>query len=305
MSALLDRLATLGMLQPVDAALGRLLAQKSAADGATLGLAAALVSAARERGHSCLPLASLRDFVADEADADPATLADILDELPGNETLHAALLSSPLVARDDATPAALVLDGQQRLYLGRYFRYESMVAQTLRARLDNAAPRKIDAASLRDALSRYFPATEDAPDREQRIAALLALHARFLLITGGPGTGKTTTVLRLLAMLIEQALALGQALPRIALAAPTGKAAARLSETLRTPLAQASADVAAALPTSASTVHRLIGLSAGRQRRATALAIRCRSIWWSSTRPRCSILHWPRACAPRSRRTRA
>ncbi|HEY8010461.1 MAG TPA: exodeoxyribonuclease V subunit alpha, partial [Rudaea sp.] len=103
--------------------------------------------------------------------------------------------------------------------------------------------------------------------REQRIAALLAVRSRFLLITGGPGTGKTTTVLRLLAMLIEQAFAKGEVPPRIALAAPTGKAAARLSETLRTPLAQANAGVLAALPTSASTVHRLIGLSAGQQAR--------------------------------------
>ncbi len=265
MSTLLDRLEALGLLQPVDVALGRLLAQKSASDGAVIGIAAALVSAARERGHSCLPLGALHDFVADEMDADVATCETILRDLPRADALRAALSSSSLVAYDATTAAALVLDVRQRLYLGRYFRYETTVAQTLRARLEAPAPQEIDEAALRAALNRYFPATADGLDREQCIAALLAARSRFLLITGGPGTGKTTTVLRLLAILIEQAFAKGEVPPRIALAAPTGKAAARLSETLRTPLAQANVDVAAALPTSASTVHRLIGLSAGQQ----------------------------------------
>ena len=265
MSALLDRLEALGLLQPVDAALGRLLALKSVNDGPAIGLAAALASAARERGHSCLPLAALHDFVADEVDADAATREIILRDLPSVDALRAALSSSSLVARDATAPAGLVLDAQQRLYLARYFRYETTVAQTLRARLATPAHQEIDEAALRAALNRYFPANAGELDREQRIAALLAVRSSFLLITGGPGTGKTTTVLRLLAILIEQALAMGEAPPRIALAAPTGKAAARLSETLRSPLAQANAEVLAALPTSASTVHRLIGLSAGQQ----------------------------------------
>ncbi|MGH8122384.1 MAG: hypothetical protein ACREPT_06390, partial [Rudaea sp.] len=137
MNTLLDRLEALGVLQPVDAALGRLLAQKSASDGAIIGVAAALVSAARERGHSCLPLTALHDFVTDEVDVDVAMRETMLRDLPGVAALHAALSSSALVARDATTASALVLDAQQRLYLGRYFRYETTVAQTLRARLDH------------------------------------------------------------------------------------------------------------------------------------------------------------------------
>jgi exodeoxyribonuclease V alpha subunit len=112
-------------------------------------------------------------------------------------------------------------------------------------------------------LARYFDASL-VDDTEQRIAVLLALRSRFLIVTGGPGTGKTSTVLRLIAIAIEQALDAGQAPPRIALAAPTGKAAARLSETLRVPTIHLTDAVRTALPQTATTLHRLIGVTPGR-----------------------------------------
>lgn len=270
MSGLLDRLESLGVVQTVDAALGRLLASKSTSDLDPAGrdhlaIAAALASAALAQGHSCLLLNALHEFVA----GDEQRSLDAIDrDLPTPDALRAALIASPLVARDADAPAALVLDENDRLYLRRYFCYEQTVAQSLRERLDRTQSDQqhdvlSDAKILQSSLARYFGDTAAADD-EQRIAVLLALRSRFLIVTGGPGSGKTSTVLRLLAITIEQALDAGQPAPRIALTAPTGKAAARLSETLRAPIVAASGTVQTLLPRSATTLHRLLGIHPGR-----------------------------------------
>ncbi len=265
MSSLLDRLQMLGAVQPVDAALGRLLASKSAHDDDSVGLVAALASAALAQGHSCLPLTALRDFVTTKLSDDARAAEAFADDLPTLDALRAAVIASPLVARDGIAPVALVLDAHDRVYLRRYFRYEQDVAQTLGDRLRGERDASADPARLRVALARYFDG-DVIDDRQQRIAVLLALRSRFLIVSGGPGAGKTSTVLRLLAIAIEQALADGASLPRIALTAPTGKAAARLSETLRMPAIPASAAVRAALPQAATTLHRLLGVQPGRAR---------------------------------------
>ncbi|MBN8885357.1 MAG: exodeoxyribonuclease V subunit alpha [Rudaea sp.] len=262
---LIDRLEALGVLQAVDAALGRLLAVKSADAGEALGVAAALVSAALARGHSCLPLAALHDFAADLAiDAE----AKLPPRLPTVETVRAALSASSLVARDVTAAAALVFDAEERIYLRRYYVYEQTVAEALRARLADSSLAgdiaHIDPPALRAALAQPAAARSRSDDLDQRIAVLLALRSRFLIISGGPGSGKTTTVLRLLSLIVETAPMRGAPPPRIALAAPTGKAAARLSETLRA----RAGDADSAIPTAAATVHRLLGLnpSSGRAR---------------------------------------
>jgi exodeoxyribonuclease V alpha subunit len=265
---LIDRLEAANVLNTVDAALGRLLAGRSARHGEMLGVVAALASAALAQGHSCLPLAHLHAFV-DLRLADGArdgagwsrSFASTL--LPSIEHLREALDASPWVAADGDAAAALVLDRHDRVFLRRYFNYERSVANALLDRAEAVGQRNSDSNNLRAVVARYFDAAT-AVDEDQRIAVLLALRSRFLIVTGGPGAGKTSTVLRVLAITIEQALLTGRSTPRIALTAPTGKAAARLSETLRAPTIRVTDDVRTTLPTTAMTLHRLLGVLPGR-----------------------------------------
>jgi len=112
-------------------------------------------------------------------------------------------------------------------------------------------------------------AAASLPLDRQALAAWVALRRRLLLLTGGPGTGKTTTVARLLALAVEGARAWGRPAPRIALAAPTGRAAARLAEAVAAQLARDLADgrldsaLSEAVPRQASTLHRLLGVRLG------------------------------------------
>ncbi|MFC3624835.1 exodeoxyribonuclease V subunit alpha [Vogesella amnigena] len=174
---------------------------------------------------------------------------------------YALLRQTPLAGRPgDYTP--LILDAAGRLYFARQWRDEEQLAAALAALSRDPQPLPASEAQVEALLSALFgpPA---APDW-QRLAARLALQRRFLTISGGPGTGKTTTVVRLLA-------ALASLSPRplvMAMSAPTGKAAARLTESVRAardalPVADT---VRAQLPDKAQTLHRLIGLVPGSAR---------------------------------------
>jgi exodeoxyribonuclease V alpha subunit len=261
--ALLGQLLRLHVLRPLDVEIGRFVLDLDASADPALGLAAAAASLAVAQGHSCLPLAQLPDVLAEAA---PAGMA--LPELPDAATVCAALHASRLVgdgAADTRTP--LVLDAQDRLYLGRYFRYEGQVAAALRARLAITDPPAPDAPALRALLERHFT-LDPAHANWQAVAVLTGLLSPLTVITGGPGTGKTSSVLWLLSALVEQALQSGDAPPRIRLAAPTGKAAARLGESLRERMADldCSEAVRAAIPLDASTLHRLLGTIPGSTR---------------------------------------
>lgn len=203
-------------------------------------VAAALAADATAAGHVCVDLAAVAGRPAFDGAVAVAPL----------EPLVAALRASPLVAAPGGY-APLVLDGT-RLYLHRYWHYETTLAAALieRCRPPAAA---VDPARLARALDRLFPdATGGAGG--QKAAAAVACLRRLAVISGGPGTGKTTTVARVLAALVELA---GEARLAIGLAAPTGKAAARLEASL------AQLAETASLGLRAVTVHRLLGLAAG------------------------------------------
>ena len=175
---------------------------------------------------------------------------------PDRQALERVLRASGLLTTD-AMAGPLVLEAGA-LYLARLHSYEQALAEALTAR---AATTLLPDAALEaraSRLARLFPSEED-PDW-QRVAAATALDRRLAVIAGGPGTGKTTTVARLLVLLLEGA----EDGVRIRLAAPTGKAAARLTESLRDArgaLEAAGVDAAVldALPDGASTLHRLLG----------------------------------------------
>ena len=247
-------------LRPLDRAFAQFLTELDAAASPALLFAAALCSRALGEGHPCLDLA---DAFADVLDAPllerwRTTAPAIAD----TEAWRALLAASPLVAaRADAAAheeAPLVLDAR-RLYLRRYWQHERNVADAIDACIARAPS---PPAGLAAELDRLFgPAREGTIDW-QKIACALAARASFAVITGGPGTGKTTTVVKLLGLL--QTLALHGDAParlRIRLAAPTGKAAARLNESIAQQIDRLDIDAAvkAAIPAEVSTLHRLLG----------------------------------------------
>ncbi|MBU5635179.1 exodeoxyribonuclease V subunit alpha [Geomonas sp. Red69] len=154
----------------------------------------------------------------------------------------------------------LILDPTGRLYLQRYWRYENELAEAI---LNRGEPAPFDREQLRQGLARLFPPTQGETDW-QRLAALAAVTRRFCVISGGPGTGKTTTVVKVLSLLLEQAQTAGAGSTlRIALAAPTGKAAARLKESISGGVDKADPAVRELIPEEVFTLHRLLGYLKG------------------------------------------
>jgi exodeoxyribonuclease V alpha subunit len=223
-------------LQLLGEHLAELLTRLAAQHDAAITAAVEQLTAATSAGHICIDL----HRAIPPADLD-------------GETWAAALRQSGIVgAPGEFKP--LVLDGADRLYLHRYWNYEQRLASSLRVRA--AAEIDVDEARLQENLRQLFSAEGDGTDWQQ-IAAAAAVFKRLCVISGGPGTGKTTTVVRLLALLVEQE---GGTL-RIGLAAPTGKAAARMQEAIRAAreALPVTAVIKAAIPDTASTLHRLLG----------------------------------------------
>ena len=251
--SVLARLQQIGALRAIDVEFARLLLRLDGRNDESFALAAAAASQAIAQGHSCLPLSALGDVLG-AGSSEPLHIA-----LPEPVALAATLAASSLVSRaDDPRATPLVFDGMDRLWLRRYFDYERRVAAGLLDR-SRSLRRFEDMTALRARLMRRF-----APAHEidwQAIAVALGLRARLAIISGGPGTGKTTSVLWLLVALLEAAEAQGEPLPRIRLAAPTGKAAARLGESIRERKAgiACSDAVRAAISEDAATIHRLLG----------------------------------------------
>jgi exodeoxyribonuclease V alpha subunit len=267
-----ERLTEAGELRRLSGAFARFVGSLGAgacARSTPLLLASLVLSELEGRGHSCLLLDDLAGDPAallGWADEDWKALAKAAKPLPrGVKGWIAQLAACEQVWRvgDLDYDQPLVLD-DSRLYLRRYWRDETLVATCVRTRAQER--RDVDIEQARTWLEALFGAQRagESPDW-QRIACAVALRGAFAIITGGPGTGKTYTVARLLALLF--ATAPDAARQRIALAAPTGKAAARLKQSIDKALGELADRVGGALPLrelttrmgAARTLHSLLG----------------------------------------------
>ncbi len=240
------------LLRDLDVAIARFLNQQCPQASYEVLLLAAFTSNQQASGHLCLDLKNRQLATQLWGTSPPPELVTLLPGKP-DDWLH-DLRQSPLVSQDGSSP--LVLDGS-RLYLRRNWAREVSVAEAIDQRL--ATVSALPVKRLRDALTRLFPSPGDQTDWQQ-VACALASRSGIGIITGGPGTGKTTTVVRLLGLLQSLAMADDQRL-RIRLAAPTGKAAARLTESIGEQVQQLDVVTAVrdAIPTEVTTLHRLLG----------------------------------------------
>ena len=250
---LLQRLEKDGLLSDLDRHFARFMVRLSGGDAPEVGLAAALVSRDRRRGHVCLDLSRISGNPPEEFPEAPL--------FPGLAPWREALKGSRVVGRP-GTFAPLILDDADRLYLYRYWDYQRRLAESLLARGRKTEEGGRRTEILGALLDSYFPSSGEAegPDR-QRQAAEVALTRQLCVISGGPGTGKTTTVARILALFV--ATSEGRP-PAVALAAPTGKAAARMQEAIQREKTRPIFDaVRDRLPDAAGTIHRLLGTVPG------------------------------------------
>jgi exodeoxyribonuclease V alpha subunit len=214
-------------------------------------LAASLVSRLRGEGHICIDLSDLAGTLLEPQGSEPP-------RCPPLKTWLNVLHASPVVGRPgDYRP--LILDGT-RLYLHRYWNYEKRLAEALKT-LAGRAFRVPDESHLKDSFERIFPRDEDNGETDvdwRKVAAFASFRSGLCVISGGPGTGKTFAVARILALLIEHHRDVGL---NISLTAPTGKAAARLQEAIKKTKEglNCAESVKAAIPDEASTIHRLLG----------------------------------------------
>jgi exodeoxyribonuclease V alpha subunit len=234
-----------GVLDAADVHVATRVGALAEEDSADVRLAVALAVRAARLGAVCVDLLELPS---------PAELAEdpeLTLTWPSRESWLEAVRRSTLTAR-----GVLRLEGSL-LYLDRHWREEKQVCDDLQTRL-RLRPPEIEETPLRAALVRMFPPGWE----EQRDATDRATRQWTTVLTGGPGTGKTASVARLLAVLSEQFEASLGRPPRIALAAPTGKAAARLQESVvreRDSAQMPPQDAARLVGIGASTVHRLLG----------------------------------------------
>ncbi|MFT4628136.1 MAG: exodeoxyribonuclease V alpha subunit, partial [Myxococcota bacterium] len=259
------------VLEPVDLHVTAMLAARFGESDPAVLLAASLAIRAPRHGHVCVDLLQL-----ESATLRPEAVRDVPQEdveLPeARQDWLDRVARSALVRAPGPGSTPLVLRGSL-LYTDRYFTYEASLEQALRGRFGErraVAHPKLLTRGL-DAL--FGPELGEGEDR-QRLAAQVAISRGVTVISGGPGTGKTWTVRNLLTLVYAQAVGTGDGtLPRIALAAPTGKAAARVVSSIRDGLDNHLARAAGALPEGAevaglrafleaaapSTLHRLLG----------------------------------------------
>lgn len=248
-----------GLIESTDIHVATMIGLAVQEDDPIVRLAVALVVAHTRAGSVCLDLAT----VSDSDSALQATSREL--SWPETSQWLEKISESPVTQSPDPP---LTLRGTL-LYLDRYLRHEDHLLQTIRDRRQARPP--VD-APLRDAdIARLFSSvSDDDQDHEQEQAVSVAVDCQFSVIAGGPGTGKTTTIAKIVAAVRSQLASSSTVHPMIALTAPTGRAAARLQDAVRGAANTLDVDkeVADAMAnTSAATLHRLLGWQPGNRSR--------------------------------------
>lgn len=260
----LDYWTTQAWISPLDRAFVRFLLTQAKDAPPLVLLAAAFLSQQLARGQVYLDLSALAENPgkALALGQDAIELQTVLAAYSEQDWLDALQQPNLLVAQTEGC-SPLVLDlSNKRLYLRRYWQNQQTVNHGLLKRLQPVRTSLPD--TVLEQINQLFPANQDAASLDwQKIACVLALRARFSILTGGPGTGKTTTLTRLLAVLISLKQTEGHSLENltILLAAPTGKAAARVSESIHQAVERLNCPetIKQYLPRHATTLHRLLG----------------------------------------------
>ena len=247
----LYRLYDNGILSALDIHFARFIARLADKNVSGLSLAASLVSSYTRQGHVCLDLSSIegKELLQGENGIDPVVCPEL-------NTWRKQLRETAVVG-NPGEYKPLILDDRSRLYLFRYWEYQEKLADSIRRRIHDTGV-DIGIGLLKEELIQFFPFNEKEEINWQRVAAFTALTKQFCVISGGPGTGKTSIVATILALLLKQA---EPERLRIALIAPTGKAAAKLQEAIRSMKTKLACpnSIKEAIPEEASTIHRMLG----------------------------------------------
>lgn len=239
-----------GYLSEIDLHFGRFITGLDKNDNPDIFLAAAFVSHATSDGDGYLDLNSI-------------TRKPILLDINGKNRLKSPKLSEWIKTLSQSRVVGrpgefrpLILDKKNRLYLYRYWDYENRLSNAIKNRIKEDI-QGIDISILKESLNRLFP--NNGPDEFNwhKVAGVIAAFKKFCVITGGPGTGKTYTTAKILALLLE--ISRKDKL-NILLAAPTGKAAARIGESIKAAkkTLNCSDDIIDAIPSEAYTIHRML-----------------------------------------------
>lgn len=261
---LLELARSLGVLSALDHQFSRRLSALYEENTASVRWAVAIASRQEAAGHVCADLRRLAaEGLVTESGGEMAifsvlatnlSVEDWIEEI-GGSSLVEVVSSRP---RKQSNPRPLVLDERGRLYLRRAYRSQHDLAALVRARTGRQ-DLPVDWAIAEAGIERLVPrdaSNDDSPE----VALRTALARPLAIVTGGPGTGKTTMVARLVALLIEQAIAKGDAPPRVRLLAPTGKAAAAMTSsfTRQRESLELAHEVRAAMGVAGETVHRAL-----------------------------------------------
>lgn len=254
MIKLLEQAITQNLLRPLDLRFAQMLVED---ENPILLFVFAYLSAQTGAGHVCLPLSIIqKDQLFDGRQKEFAQ--EIWQKMgkPSAKKIVEELTHCHCVSQsNDDFSSPIILDNGL-LYLQRMWSYEEKVAQFFRQEHSIV---DIDENELIKVLNQLFPATKESQETNwQKVAASVAITSPISIISGGPGTGKTTTVAKILAAFV---MLTSNEKPIIQLAAPTGKAAARLTESLGKALAQLnlSEEENKWMPKQAQTIHRLLG----------------------------------------------